>query len=543
MLYQALYRKWRPQVFEDVVGQEHITQTLKNQVIAQKTAHAYLFCGTRGTGKTSVAKILSRAVNCPHSNNGNPCNKCDICRGIMDGSILDVVEIDAASNNGVDNVREIRDEVVYSPARTRRKVYIIDEVHMLSTGAFNALLKTLEEPPAHVMFILATTESHKIPATILSRCQRFDFKRITSEDIVERLKQIAVQDEIKVEEEGLKLIARVADGSMRDALSILDQCMSFGKGTIRYEDIASILGVVDNEILFDTAQSVFEQDSNAVIEIIDKLIMDGKDILQFLEGLIEHFRNLLLCKVLKNPEHILDAPKETISRLKKQSNGYTQEKIVYCIETLTEVSASVKWSSTPRILLEVALIKLCRPNLDMSVESLLNRIADLENRLSAGTIKVETAKKMPDNIELQPGKKNSISEKRAVNVNKRLAPPDEGVKKAIDSWAEIMEEIKKMGKPILYANLLDVRVVPIENVLGIVFKDTSATSKLWVSSRSDNMETLEQVVHKVAGIPVKIKCFLEKELVQAQDENHDDKLEQLIQLKDQLGDKMQIYDE
>jgi len=234
MAYQALYRKWSPLTFDDVIGQSHITQTLVNEIVHNRIAHAYLFCGTRGTGKTSTAKIFSRAINCLNNHNGNPCNECEICKGILDGSNMDVVEIDAASNNGVDNIREIRDEVAYAPSKSKYKVYIIDEVHMLSSGAFNALLKTLEEPPSHVIFILATTESHKIPATILSRCQRFDFKRISTDDVVNRLKQIIQKDHINIDDKGLRLIARVSDGSMRDALSILDQCIAFGEQTITY---------------------------------------------------------------------------------------------------------------------------------------------------------------------------------------------------------------------------------------------------------------------------------------------------------------------
>jgi DNA polymerase-3 subunit gamma/tau len=544
MSYQALYRKWRPQVFEDVVGQKHITETLKNQILSQRIAHAYLFCGTRGTGKTSTAKIFSRAINCINSQDGNPCNQCEICKGIMDGSIMDVVEIDAASNNGVDNVREIRDEVAYSPARSKYKVYIIDEVHMLSTGAFNALLKTLEEPPSHVLFILATTEPHKIPATILSRCQRFDFKRITVDDIVGRLRQVISKDRINIDEQGLRLVGRVSDGSMRDALSILDQCIAFSKDTIKYEDIAAVLGVVDNSFLFDIAQSVADRNPNKAVQLIDQLVMDGRDIIHFMDDFIEHFRNLLLCKVLEKPENVLELAQETVLRLKEQSINFTQEKIINCIKVLSEAHSTAKWATSPRIILEIAVIKLCQQNLDTSTESLLDRIAELEYKLANGVVAVKMDEKVPAvGIKEDNSKQNKLPEKKPRTVKKADSSTHIEINKALDLWPEIINEVKRMGKLALYGHLSDVKVEPVEGTLGIIFKNSSATNKLMVSSRSENIELLEQVIEKLSGNPVKVKCFLEKELEQNGKASQEDMLDQLIRLKDELGDTMQIYDE
>ncbi|MGE4282780.1 MAG: DNA polymerase III subunit gamma/tau [Clostridia bacterium] len=547
MSYQALYRKWRPQVFEDVIGQKHITETLKNQVIAHRTAHAYLLCGTRGTGKTSTAKIFSRAVNCLSPENGNPCNVCDICTGIIKGSIMDVVEIDAASNNGVDNVREIRDEVAYSPARGKYKVYIIDEVHMLSTGAFNALLKTLEEPPSHVMFILATTEPHKIPATILSRCQRFDFKRITVDDIVERLKQVTIEDNIDAEEKGLRLVARISEGSMRDALSILDQCIAFGSKTITYENISAVLGTVDHSLLLDMARHIADRSTEKAIELIDLLIREGRDIVHFMSDLIEHFRNLLLCKVMENAQDILDMSNEATVALKDQSVSFTQERIIHCIKQLSEAHSTIKWAANPRTVLEIAVIKLCVENLDFSAEAIMDRISNIEQKLAQGTmifspqmdIKQEVVKKPAQVKGLVNDKKGSIVKNI---VDNKVASFNAETKKAAGMWPEILTEVRKAGKLALFGHLADVRVEPVNNVLVLFFSDSHATNKLMVS-RAENIKLIEEMIQKVSGSAVKVKCLLEKEAEQIERIEKEDRLEQIIQFKEELGDVMQVFDE
>lgn len=289
MAYQALYRKWRPRTFDDVIGQPYVVSTLKNEILSGKTAHAYLFCGTRGTGKTSCAKIFARAINCLHPKDGNPCNECEICRGALDGSIMDITEIDAASNNGVDNIREIRDEVSYSAAQAKYKIYIIDEVHMLSGGAFNALLKTLEEPPPYVVFILATTEAHKLPATITSRCQRFDFKRISVHDIVIRLREITTAEGVSADIEALELVARLADGAMRDALSILDQCISALTDKITVEGVNAVMGVAPDEAVAKMVSAIADKDNAALLSALSDVVRDGKDVSQFIDTLIRRF--------------------------------------------------------------------------------------------------------------------------------------------------------------------------------------------------------------------------------------------------------------
>ena len=312
MAYQALYRKWRPLTFDDVVGQEHITKTLKNEIVSGKLAHAYLFCGTRGTGKTSTAKILARAVNCLNPKDGNPCNECDVCRGLLDESIVDVVELDGASRNKVENIRDIIDDVMFLPSVARKKVYIIDEVHMVTTQAFNALLKTLEEPPAHVLFILATTELNKVPATVLSRCQRFDFRRITNSDIVARLKTILAGDGRKVTDEGLALVAELGDGSMRDSLSILDQCLGFSETEITYDDIVNIIGITDDDALIRLASAVADNNSTEALAVLDEVSLAGKELGVFIERFVAFLRDLMIVKLMDAPEKILNSSQEKI---------------------------------------------------------------------------------------------------------------------------------------------------------------------------------------------------------------------------------------
>lgn len=315
MAYLAIYRKWRPQVFEDIIGQSHITTTLKNQIVNDKVSHAYLFCGTRGTGKTTAAKVLAKAVNCLNPQNGSPCNECEICKGISDGSIMDVTEIDAASNNSVDNIRNLRDDVNYVSTRTKYRVYIIDEVHMLSTGAFNALLKTLEEPPAHVIFILATTEVHKIPETILSRCQRFDFKRISPNDIIVRMKEIAAADGISITDSAYATLAKMADGSMRDGLSILERCVSACGNQISDESIMSVLGIAQADLLFGLAAAIISSDSERALLAVDSAVKEGKDLNTVFDSLIKHLRDLMICKIMQNPEVAVDYSSDLLVRL------------------------------------------------------------------------------------------------------------------------------------------------------------------------------------------------------------------------------------
>ncbi len=386
MAHQAIYRKWRPMVFDDIVGQGHITQTLKNQIINDKIGHAYLFCGTRGTGKTTCAKVFSRAVNCINPQDGNPCNECVICKGIIDESILDVKEIDAASNNGVDNIREIREDVRYVSTNAKYTVYIIDEVHMLSSGAFNALLKTLEEPPEHVIFILATTEAHKVPQTILSRCQRFDFKRIQPSDIILRMKEIAHGDSLNITDDAFKLLASLADGSMRDGLSILERVVSACGNEITAENITSTLGISASESIFKIISAIADGNVNNIIEVIDTLMSDGKDLKVFIDSLIKTFRDMLICKISDSPDDVLDYTAEDMVKLKSLADKMSFEKLSHSAAALSDTQADTRWVKAPRIIYELALIKLARPEFDSSPAALTDRLASLENKVANGAV-------------------------------------------------------------------------------------------------------------------------------------------------------------
>ena len=393
-MYQVLYRKYRPKVFSDVVGQDHITRTLESEVQKGKLSHAYLFTGSRGTGKTTCAKILSKAVNCLNPQNGNPCNECEVCRRIDSGAILDVVEIDAASNNGVDNIRDIRDESGFAPAECRFRVYIIDEVHMLSIGAFNALLKTLEEPPGHVMFILATTEVHKLPVTILSRCQRFDFKRVDVKDMLRRMNCIAETEGFTLDEDAAVLIARLADGGMRDALSTLDQCISVDSH-VTTDVVCSVAGIAGKDHLFSLAQNIAENNSAAAVEKLSELYAASCDMERLCADLTSHFRNLMIVKTVKNAENILVCTSQELESYKSQSALFTLEGILYSIDLLQNASAELKRSVNRRIEMEMTLLRLASPSLGSSNAALLRRIAALELALKSGSFVPQSQPSQP----------------------------------------------------------------------------------------------------------------------------------------------------
>lgn len=389
MSYTALYRKFRPERFEDVKGQDHIVTTLRNQIEADRIGHAYLFCGTRGTGKTTIAKIFAKAVNCEHPVDGSPCGECLSCRAIAAAASMNVIEIDAASNNGVDNIREIVDEVSYSPAEGRFKVYIIDEVHMLSIGAFNALLKTLEEPPSYVIFILATTEVHKIPVTILSRCQRYDFKRITIDTITGRLRELMVQEQQQVEEKALRYVAKAADGSMRDALSLLDQCIAFHYGKeLTYDMVLDVLGAVDTEVFSRLLRAVLDRSVTDCIGILEEIVMQGRELTQFVSDFAWYLRNLLLIKTSDEGaiEDVIDVSSDNLVRLKEEAEMAQPDAIMRYIRELSELSGRIRYAGQKRILIEMALIKLCRPQMEVSQDSLLDRLRAVEQQLEKGIV-------------------------------------------------------------------------------------------------------------------------------------------------------------
>ena len=382
MSYTALYRKFRPDNFDDVKGQDHIVTTLTNQIKANRIGHAYLFCGTRGTGKTTVAKILAKAVNCEHPVNGSPCNECAMCKAIQAGTAMNVIEIDAASNNGVDNIREIREEVAYRPTEGKYKVYIIDEVHMLSTGAFNALLKTLEEPPSYVIFILATTEAHKIPITILSRCQRYDFHRISIDTIAARLSELLTAEGVEAEEKAVRYVAKKGDGSMRDALSLLDQCISFYLGQVlTYDKVLDVLGAVDTEVFSRLLRKVLSGDVTGSIHVLEDLITGGRELGQFVSDFTWYMRNLLLVKTSENPEEAIDVSSENLKLLKEESGMTDVETLMRYIRIFSDLSNQIRFASQKRVLVEIALIKLCRPAMETNLDSVLDRLRVLEKQM------------------------------------------------------------------------------------------------------------------------------------------------------------------
>ena len=409
MSYTALYRKWRPTSFEEVRGQDHIVKTLKNQINSGRIGHAYLFCGTRGTGKTSIAKIFARAVNCEHPVDGSPCGECSMCRQIAEGASLNVVEIDAASNNGVENIRDIREQVQYPPTDGRYRVYIIDEVHMLSIGAFNALLKTLEEPPSYVIFILATTEVHKIPITILSRCQRYDFKRISIDTIAGRLTELTQAEQIDVDDRALRYVARAADGSMRDALSLLDQCVAFHFGEkLTYDNVLEVLGAVDNRVFSKLFQAVLASDTKACIREIEEMIIQGRDLSQLVNDFVWYMRNLLIAKTTDEPGDMLDMSEENLAVLKEEAAGVDTETLMRYIRIFSELSGQLRYASQKRILVEIAFIKLTTPSMEQNLDSILQRITLLEQKMQ----------EMPDNLQklasLAPAAGQAASSKPAV---------------------------------------------------------------------------------------------------------------------------------
>ena len=396
MSYVALYRKFRPVAFHDVKGQDHIVSTLKNQIESNRIGHAYLFCGTRGTGKTTVAKIFARAVNCEHPTEDGPCNECSMCQMINDKTAMNVIEIDAASNNRVDDIRQVIEEVQYSPSQGKYKVYIIDEVHMLTTSAFNALLKTLEEPPAYVIFILATTEPHKIPLTILSRCQRYDFKRISAQTIALRMNELIEQEQIKIEEQAVNYIAKAADGAMRDALSLLEQCVSYHPDKVlTYDDVLTILGAVEVDVYHQMMQLVVKEDIARLMKNLDDVVMQGKDLLQFASEFVWYLRNLLIVKTSPQASDMIDMSAENLATLKETADKLEVEAIFRYIRIISQLAGELKYASSKRVLWEVTLIKMCKPQMETDYDSLVQRIHSLEKQMEQGVPTVITQAAAP----------------------------------------------------------------------------------------------------------------------------------------------------
>ena len=460
MEHQTLYRKWRPKTFDDVVGQQHVTQTIKNEIKNNVCGHAFLFCGTRGTGKTSTARILSKAVNCESPIEGNPCNKCATCQGIENGSIMDIIEIDAASNSGVDNIRSLREEAAYTAAVTRYKVYIIDEVHALSKDAFNALLKLLEEPPAHVKFVLATTEANKVLGTISSRCQCFDFKRITPEDIYGRLEYICNAEGIMAEEKALRMIATHADGSLRDALSALEPCIAAGR-EIDTEFVADFLGRAENSAVLELCDCIGRNDAAGVITCIDEVCSRGKNLSPFIETLIRAMRDMLIISVSGKCKSDFD--ENEYQELVESSGNYSTEKLLFAIKSLSEAVSTARFMTNPRVVFEAALIKLCTKNNDGSVDALLSRIAELEKKIEGGNIAVS-----PTKAPARP-KSPEKAQETPKSVPKPDLPPSEFLNKIKSAWPEVMNDLA--GSILLFTALENVELREENGKLALTFPD------------------------------------------------------------------------
>ena len=459
MSYVALYRKWRPDTFDEVKGQDHIVTTLRNQIKNDRLGHAFLFCGTRGTGKTSIAKIFAKACNCEHPVDGSPCNECASCRAIADGSSLNVIEIDAASNNGVDNIRQIREEVAYPPTEGKYKVYIIDEVHMLSTGAFNALLKTLEEPPSYVIFILATTESHKIPITISSRCQKYDFRRIPVDVISDRLADLMEREGLDADRKAIDYIAKSGDGSMRDALSILDQCVAFNLGQkLTYDKVLETIGAVDIDTFARLLDCVLGQDVEGAIDIVDEIVWQGRELGRFVSEFTWFLRNILVVKLSQTEGDRLDMTKENLQRIRDIASVMEESTIIRYINVFSDASASIKYSTQKRIVLEMAVIKLCRPQMETDVTSVLERVRSLEKKLDdlqANGIQVQTVQQTSGSADQQSDQKvDSEGIKAFQEKLARELPAAElaDLQRAADSWNEMLGKLSSPARRYLERN-------------------------------------------------------------------------------------------
>ncbi|QNU66690.1 DNA polymerase III subunit gamma/tau [Ruminiclostridium herbifermentans] len=520
MSYTALYRKWRPLVFEDVVEQEHVVKTIKNTVMSGRIGHAYLFCGTRGTGKTTMAKIFARAINCLNPKDGNPCNECEICKGILSDSILDVVEIDAASNNSVDNVREIRDEVVYAPSQAKYKVYIIDEVHMLSSGAFNALLKTLEEPPEHVKFILATTDPHKLPATILSRCQRFDFKKITPSSIAQRVKMVANATDIQIEEEAALLIARLADGALRDALSILDQCIAVGDKIITHQKVLDAVGIVSDDFIAEIVDSIKDRNTEGLVNGVERLSSSGRDILRFASDLVMYFRNLLMCKLSNKPNDILDVSKQYLDRMMLQAEAFSKDQIIGIIKELSSFEPQLKYALNQRVFLEVMLISISIGNYGQSADNsdLVDRISDLENKIRNGAFLSNSVSSA--NTEQQKGYGGNSFDTVKPNQKGNSALHAEGTStksksadySQLEVWGEVLLELKSRGRMRLLTYLAETKAVAAdESTVMVVFPENVCSLKSCVTKPED-IQILEELLSEKLSQQIRVKVVDEETL-------------------------------
>lgn len=510
MSYTALYRKWRPRVFGDVKGQDHIVTTLQNQIRSERIGHAYLFCGTRGTGKTSVAKIFAKAVNCEHPEDGSPCGECPSCQQIQAGTSLNVVEIDAASNNGVENIREIRDQVQYPPTEGKYRVYIIDEVHMLSTGAFNALLKTLEEPPSYVIFILATTEVHKIPITVLSRCQRYDFRRITVDTIADRLKELTDAEGMAVEDRALRYVAKAGDGSMRDALSLLDQCAAFHYGeTLTYENVLDVLGAVDNRVFRELFGALRSGQTKECILRLEEMVIQGRELFQFVADFIWFLRNLLILKTADEAEELLDMSEDNLKQLREDAALADENVLMRYIRVFSEVLNQIRFAAQKRVLVELAFIRLTKPEMEQSMDAVLERLERLERQMEEGI----PAAPWPGNMAgdgSQPALPQAV-QPQAPSLESREAEPRtvtlpkaqlEDLNLIRNEWGKIVREMGMSIRPSFRETVVEPAG---DSCLCIVFSDAMNFS---MGSRPSILGDLERHVEQAYGKSIYFKARL-----------------------------------
>ena len=511
MGYTALYRKFRPIKFEEIVGQEHITRTLKNQIIAGRVGHAYLFNGGRGTGKTSAAKILARAINCLNPKDGEPCNECEICKGAINGSLTDIVEMDAASNNSVEDIRSIREEVNFLPTKAKYRVYIIDEVHMLSTGAFNALLKTLEEPPEHVKFILATTEPQKLPATILSRCQRFDFKRISNDNIIKRLKIVCEQSNIEITAEALKIIAVLSEGAMRDALSILERCIQDGENKIDENKIKDLVGIPKITYVHNIMESLFKYDVENTLKNVDVVLDEGKDINNLLWEMIKYTKDILIYQAFQK----LDLySQEEISNIAKISEMASKQDLLNMIYELSELETDIKWSTQKTIIFQAGMIKLCNQEKKEN-NDLAKRIENIEKYLKSGKLNMAQQPAISRPVNNQVTQNQIAPSNFGVNQNRTSIPKERTAKKveqknyssdAKNYWPEILTDLKSSGKIVLYTNLMNTRAKELNDMtVGIEFPTGMTAFGKTVLEKPENVREISKMVSMACGKDMQIK--------------------------------------
>ena len=506
MSYTALYRKFRPMTFNEIVGQEHITKTIKNQIIANRVGHAYLFTGGRGTGKTSAAKILARAINCLNPKDGEPCNECEICKGTINGSLTDIVEMDAASNNSVEDIRSIREEVNFLPTLAKYRVYIIDEAHMLSTGAFNALLKTLEEPPQHVKFILATTEPQKIPATILSRCQRFDFKKISVQNIIDRLKTICDEINVEITEEALKVIAVLSEGALRDGISILERCIQDGETKITAEKIKDLVGIPNLIYIQEIVEHILNYNVTDALNVIQQIEDEGKDVTNFLWEIIKYIQAILIYKTSKRTGIYSN---EEIKNIEKLSEIPSTERLLMLINTLSELETQIKKSNQKQLVFQVGIIKACSKYENIGYEEIDKRLKEIEQKLEQGIIKTEIKKQdeKVNSIKKETTKKEITNSKEKVEIK----TIEQDGKKYIPYWDNVIKKLKEGGKLVLYTNLMNTKATEINDMtIGIEFINGLTAFGKTVIQKPENMQELEKIILQECGKEMRIK-LIEKE--------------------------------